>query len=143
MKPCDHKSVGILVWRKEKLLLIERKKPPYGWAPPAGHVDDFGSYEAAANAELREEVGLKALQIELIAEGRKENWCRRGGKWHYWKIFVAKTAGVPVRSLTETRNLEWYDEHQLRTKLLCGQIEQVWVEWFSEIDIFRFFLKSS
>ena len=44
---CDHTSVGILVWKDSKLLLIERKNFQFGFAPPAGHLDgDF--YEEAA-----------------------------------------------------------------------------------------------
>ena len=39
VKKCDHTSVGMLVWKNKKILLIERKKAPFGFAPPAGHVD--------------------------------------------------------------------------------------------------------
>ena len=84
MKKCDHKSVGILVMRDGKLLLIERKKPPFGFAPPAGHIDEHGGFEEAAINELKEEVGLDVLSLKLAAEGRKENPCRRGSAWHYW-----------------------------------------------------------
>ncbi len=39
-KICDNKSVGIIVWRDNKVLLIERKKFHFGFALPAGHLDD-------------------------------------------------------------------------------------------------------
>ncbi len=39
-KICDNKVVGIIVLRDNKMLLIERKKFPFGFAPPAGHLDD-------------------------------------------------------------------------------------------------------
>jgi ADP-ribose pyrophosphatase YjhB (NUDIX family) len=91
---CDHTSVGVLVWHGESLLLIERKNFPFGFAPPAGHVDDHGSYEEAARIELEEEVGLHATSISLVIEGRKQNPCRRvGGNWHYWKVFEATVDG--------------------------------------------------
>jgi len=48
LKNCDHTGVGIHVWRNGKLLLIERKKFPFGFAPPAGHVDGRQSFEVAA-----------------------------------------------------------------------------------------------
>ena len=76
-KVCDHTSVGIMVWRGDKLLLIERAKFPKGFAVPAGHVDGDATYEDSAKRELKEEVGLDAMGLRLIAEGRKENPCRR------------------------------------------------------------------
>ena len=33
-KECDHTSVGMIIKRGEETLLIERKKPPFGFAPP-------------------------------------------------------------------------------------------------------------
>ena len=64
-KKCDHTSVGMLVWKEDKLLLIERKKPPFGFALPAGHVDGDDSFEVAAKRELEEEVGLKTNNIRV------------------------------------------------------------------------------
>ena len=74
---CDHTSVGVLIWKARKLLLIERKRPPYGLAPPAGHVDDHGSFENAAKIEAFEEVGLRVENLTLLGEGKKSNPCRR------------------------------------------------------------------
>ena len=44
MSICDHKSVGMLIRKGGKILLIERKRPIFGFAPPAGHVDNKGSF---------------------------------------------------------------------------------------------------
>ncbi len=153
MAVCDHKSVGVLVWKDGKLLLIERRKPPYGFAPPAGHVDDHGSFENAAKDELKEEVGLDAVKLELLAEGRKNNRCRReGGDWHYWRIFNAKAQGEVKASEEETKKFGWYSEEQLKdlagkTEIfLKGEVsdsewesspglEPVWKDWLSELKI--------
>lgn len=152
-KICDHKSVGILVYKNSKLLLIERGKPPWAFAPPAGHVDDNISFEMAAKRELGEEVGLKATKIDLLIEGRKENPCRRkNGTWHYWKIFRVETAGNLKRSLDETKQVGWYSRKQIRK--LAERTEQynadkitddvwehspglepVWHEWFKKLEI--------
>lgn len=152
MKKCDHKSVGILVMRDGKLLLIERKKPPFGFAPPAGHIDEHGSFKEAAKNELKEEVGLDVVSLKLATKGRKENPCRRGSTWHYWEIYRAKTSGDIKRSEEETKQAGWYEEEDVeelaeRTKqYLAGQIteedwqqkpglEPVWYEWFCDMDI--------
>ena len=79
IKNCDNKSVGMLIWKDDKLLLIERMKFPFGFAVPAGHVDDHGSFEDAAKEEVQEEVGFEVTNLKLITEGRKENICRRPG----------------------------------------------------------------
>lgn len=79
MKDCDNKSVDVLVWRDGKLLLIERMKFPPGFAPPAGHIDEFSSFEEASKKELMEEAGLTTTTLRLVAEERKNNMCRRDG----------------------------------------------------------------
>lgn len=152
-KKCDNKSVGMLVWRGDKLLLIERKKPPFGFAPPAGHVDDKGSYINAAKEELEEEVGLTPIKITLVAEGKKNNPCRReGGSWHYWKVYRTETKGKLKPSKDETKQAGWYSKEQIkllakRTKDYLDKkieeqewhsspgIEPVWHEWFKELNI--------
>ena len=153
MAICDHKSVGMLIWDKNKLLLIERRKPPYGFAPPAGHIDDHGSFEDSARAETKEEVGLDTKSLKLLTEGRKENPCRReGGTWHYWKIFEVETIGKVIPSQDETKQYGWYTKEQIqklaeRTEdYLSGKVsetewqsspglEPVWKEWLSELKV--------
>ncbi|MDP3093751.1 MAG: NUDIX domain-containing protein [bacterium] len=154
VKKCDHTSVGMHIWRNGKLLLIERKKPPFGFAPPAGHVDGSISFEEAAKRELQEEVGLRAKKLKLIFEGRKQNPCRRkGGAWHYWKVYNVEAEGQIKRSVYETKNIGWYSSKQIENlaektrRYLAGQIperewvkspglEVFWYRWRKELKIF-------
>lgn len=153
LKVCDNKSVGMIIRKGETILLIERKKPPYGFAPPAGHVDDKGSFDNAAKEEVEEEVGLNVVNVTLVTEGRKENPCRRpGGSWHYWKIYEVETSGEVKRSEDETKQAGWYTVDQIKTlaqrtvSYKAGEIseddwqnspgiEPVWCEWFKELKI--------
>ncbi|EKE10662.1 MAG: hypothetical protein ACD_15C00217G0010 [uncultured bacterium] len=152
-KICDHTSVGILVWKEDNLLLIERKKFPFGFAVPAGHVDGDESYEKAARRELKEEVGLTSGSLELLIEGRKENPCRREqGDWHYWKIYRTEANGEVRRSLDETKRAVWLSIDQIKSltqkteEYLAGNIseeewekdpgiEVVWCKWFKELKL--------
>lgn len=152
-KVCDNKSVGMIIKKGDNILLIERRKPPFGFAPPAGHVDDKGSFDNAARKEAEEEVGLTVKKIDLIAEGRKENHCRReGGSWHYWKIYEVETIGDVKRSQDETKQAGWFSADEIKTlaqrteQYLAGGVpeeewqqspgmEPVWVEWFKELGI--------
>lgn len=152
-KVCDHTSVGMFVWKDEKLLLIERAKFPFGFAIPAGHVDGDSSYEESAKRELREEVGLEAEDLKLLAEGRKENPCRReGGTWHYWKMYEVITTGDIKRSEDETKQVGWYTKEQIKElgdktqKYINKEIseedwkqgpglEPIMYEWFKELKL--------
>ena len=134
-KVCDHRSVGMMVWREGKLLLIERKKFPLGFAVPAGHVDDDVSFEDAARRELREEVGLVATELELIYEGRQENPCRReGGTWHYWKIYKVEAEGELKRSEEETKQAGWYSLEEIKSEMR-DKLEPIMQELFKEIKL--------
>lgn len=152
-KVCDNTSVGIMIRRDDKVLLIERKKPPFGFAPPAGHVDDHGSFEQAAKDEVHEEVGLTVVSLKLLDERKRENYCRRkGGTWHQWKLYEAQVEGELEPSLDETKQAGWYSKEQVeelskRTeKYLAGEIseeewqnkpglETTWLQWSKEIKI--------
>ena len=149
---CDHKSVGMIIRRNGKFLLLERRKPPFGFAPPAGHLDG-DVYENSAARETFEEVGLRTTKIKLITEGRKNNRCRReDGEWHYWKIYELETVGEILRSEDETKQAGWFDIDQIKEmaektkRYLLGIIpeeqwqqapglEPVWLEWFEELGI--------
>lgn len=143
----------MLIWKGDKLLLIERKLFPFGFAPPAGHIDDKGTFENAAREELQEEVGLDLIKLKLLKEGRKNNKCRRkGGSWHYWKIYKVEATGELKPSQNETKQAGWYTTEQIQElhkrteKYLSGKIsdqewqkspgiEPVWAEWLKEFQI--------
>ena len=132
-KICDHTSVGMFVWKEGKLLLIERKKFPFGFAVPAGHVDGDKTFEEAALRELREEVGLECISMKKIFEGRKENRCRReDGAWHLWKLYKTETSGDLDRSKDETKQANWYSQEQI--EVLALKTEEYRIGNVSEAD---------
>ena len=115
IKICDNTSVGVIVWKDDKLLLIERARFPFGFAIPAGHVDGDDAFEIAAKRELKEEGGLETLGLFLLLESKKYNVCRRpNGSWHYWKIYQAEVSGEINRSLDETKKVGWYTKEDLK-----------------------------
>ncbi len=152
-KKCDNKSVGIVAKKNGKILLLERKKFPFGFAAPAGHVDDFPSPEDAAKGELNEETGLVVDSLKLVKEERVDNPCRRiGGDHHYWWIFEVEVSGEIVPSKDETKQVYWCELSELKQlaekteKYRNGEIsedvwekgpglEPVWYDWFKKLSI--------
>ncbi len=152
---CSHKSVGIIVYKGVDILLVERKKFPFGFAPPAGHVDENEYFFEAAVRELKEETGLEAIELIFLIEGMKDkNSCSaKNGTGHYWKIYLAVNyQGELKENIEETKSLKWHsltELHKLAFRTcdyLQGKIteegwekspglEVVWYEWLQDLDI--------
>lgn len=134
MAGCNNTSVGVLVERDGKLLLLERKNIPLGYAPPAGHVKDGETYEEAAVRELQEEVGLQAQNLSLVIEGRKEFGCKHGSTWHYWKLYKADVNGEIKKNDDEAKQVGWFTTEEIK-KLQNPGLDPVMGVWFKELGI--------
>ncbi len=134
------------------MLLIERRRFPPGFAPPAGHVDG-DTFRGAAIRELNEEVGSTVNDLAEIARGKKHNPCRRpGGGFHDWRIYHATVEGRISGNTDETKQVKWVGREELETlakrteSYLASEISQneftrdpglepVWYEWFQNLGI--------
>jgi ADP-ribose pyrophosphatase YjhB (NUDIX family) len=68
-------TVDIIIEVEGKIVLIERKNPPHGWAIPGGFVDYGESYETAAIREAEEETGIKVtnlLQFRTYSDPKRD-----------------------------------------------------------------------
>ncbi len=125
----------MVVEKDGKLLLIERKIFPLTYAFSAGHVDEGETYEQAAVRELKEEVGLDTVSMELFAEGRVENPCSRPeGTWHYWKVYKMQTAGEVKPSEEEAKQALWLTREEIKNLPPPG-FEPIMFEWYQEHGI--------
>lgn len=57
-------TVDVIVEIGDKIVLIERKNPPFGWALPGGFVDYGETVEAAAVRETMEETSLQLRELK-------------------------------------------------------------------------------
>lgn len=107
---CDHLSVGVIARDNQgRILLIERRKYPFGWAPPSGHCDG-DIYPIACCKEFNQETGLRVVGAPrpiIPKNPRKEFKCRRGGQYHHWQIFEVNWTGDLKPSDSETKNARW------------------------------------
>ena len=123
-----HYSVGAIVSNKGKILLIDRKQPPFGLAGPAGHIDANESPLQALKREVKEETGLNVLGSELVAkEFVTWNECSYGVTSHYWYVYKVSAAGKITLDTHEAKTIDWYDIKHAKN------LEPVWRYWFKKL----------
>ena len=86
-------TVDIIIQWEGKVVLVQRRNPPYGWALPGGFVDYGETLEAAAVREAREETGL---EVKLIRQFHSYSDPKRDPRQHtITTVFIAKGKGTP------------------------------------------------
>ena len=105
-------AVDIIIINEEgKIVLIERKNPPYGWALPGGFVDYGESLETAAVREAKEET---CLDIELIKQLHTYSEPDRDPRQHVVStVFVARANGQVPKAADDAKNLQLFDMYDV------------------------------
>lgn len=87
-------TVDIIIEIEDKIVLIERKNPPHGWAIPGGFVDYGESFENAAVREAKEETGI---QVSNLQQFRTYSDPERDARQHTAStVFIATGTTAPV-----------------------------------------------
>jgi len=129
-----HYSVGAVVQRDGKYLLIERANEPFGWAGPAGHVKMGETPSEAIKREVHEETGLQVV--------RKDRWqkeqlfwnsCHHGVDVHQWYVYVCEVTGDLNRSKQETEDIRWVSAEEIRERSI--KLEPAWEHWFWKMGL--------
>lgn len=107
-------TVDVIIQIEDKILLIERVNPPYGWALPGGFVDYGESLEDAAIREAREETGLV---ITNLRQFRAYSDPDRDPRQHNISVvFTAEANGSP-KAGDDAKNVQLFPLHNLPTPL--------------------------
>lgn len=86
-------TVDIIIEIGEKIVLIERKNPPLGWALPGGFVDYGESFEHAAAREAMEETGLR---VKNLTQFHTYSDPDRDARMHTAStVFIGQSEGIP------------------------------------------------
>jgi 8-oxo-dGTP pyrophosphatase MutT (NUDIX family) len=128
-----HQSAGAIIKDKEgRMLMIERKFPPYGWAGPAGHIDPGESPEEAMKREVKEEVGLQVQKSRLLYHETLDwNKCSRGEVGHEWFLYeILEWTGNVKMEKSEVMKIKWVKPESVGKM----RLEEAFKYWFKKLN---------
>lgn len=103
-----HWTVGALIEREGKFLVMHKRTWPYLWDVIAGHVGPAEDPEAAVFREVAEETGLRLAKPTLAFHGEIfPDPCRRGVNLHEWYLFRGSAEGELRPDPREVAELRW------------------------------------
>jgi 8-oxo-dGTP diphosphatase len=104
----------IIEYQDLGLVLIERQKPPYGWALPGGFVEYGETLEEAAVREAKEETGL---DVRLMGQFHAYSDPKRDPRQHtITMVFVARGQGTP-QAASDAKSLDIFLPEKLPSPL--------------------------
>jgi 8-oxo-dGTP diphosphatase len=103
-------TVDIIIEINDKIVLIQRANPPYGWALPGGFVDYGESLETSAIREAKEETSLEVTLKEQFYTYSDPD---RDPRHHtVTTVFIGKGAGTP-KAADDAKSLGVFTENDL------------------------------
>ncbi len=119
-------TVDIIIEMNGKIVLIERKNEPHGWALPGGFVDYGESLESAAVREAREET---SLDVKLVRQLKTYSDPKRDPRGHtIATVFLATAEGTPCGA-DDAKQAILVDEASLPS-LLCFDHAEILRDYF-------------
>jgi 8-oxo-dGTP diphosphatase len=104
----------VIEYQDQGLVLIERQKPPYGWALPGGFVEYGETLEEAARREAKEETGLT---VHLLGQFHAYSDPQRDPRQHtITTVFVARGTGTP-QAASDAKSLAIFSPGKLPAPL--------------------------
>ncbi|MAU30013.1 MAG: diadenosine tetraphosphate hydrolase [Euryarchaeota archaeon] len=119
-------SCGFILLNYDSILLLQY--PQGHWSFPKGHVEqgDTNHHETASR-ELKEETGIKSVEIDTTWESRTEYTFRKKGKKTtkqvYW--YIASTDEVEVELSEEHNSYLWLNYADAESMLTFDQEKEL------------------
>jgi len=100
-------AVDAIIITEGKIVLIERRNPPYGWALPGGFVDYGESLEDAVTREVEEETSLIVVDGYLKQEATYSNPDRDPRGHVVSTVFSCIASGTP-KAQDDAKNIQLF-----------------------------------
>jgi 8-oxo-dGTP diphosphatase len=125
---CPPIAADIITEIGDKIVLIERKNFPLGWAIPGGFVDIGETVEAAAVREAHEEISLKVELRALLGIYSRPDRDPRGQT--ITAVYVARASGTP-QGADDAKSATLFDPRNPPTPLAFDHAEILadYVRW--------------
>src|ERR1700686_5210533 len=117
---CPPIAADIITEIGDKVVLIERKNIPLGWAIPGGFVDFGETVEDAAIREAREEISLQVEIRALLGVYSRPDRDPRGQT--ITLVYVARASGTP-KAADDAKNVALVDPRNPPTPLAFDHAE--------------------
>jgi ADP-ribose pyrophosphatase YjhB (NUDIX family) len=117
---CPPIAADVIAELDDRIVLIERKNFPHGWAIPGGFVDLGESVEQAAIREFREETSLDVELRALLGVYSRPDRDPRGHTISV--VYVGRARGTP-RAADDAKNIGLFDPRNLPAPLAFDHAE--------------------
>jgi 8-oxo-dGTP diphosphatase len=117
---CPVLAADVIIEVGSRIVLIERKNPPHGWAIPGGFVDVGERVEDAAVREMREEVTLEVEVTDLLGVYSRPDRDPRGHT--VTVVYVGRAPGNP-RAADDAKAVGLFDPDALPAPLAFDHAE--------------------
>ncbi len=133
----QHFSVGAVIEKNNKVLIIERMLPPKGFAGIAGHVDYGEKPLDALLREIKEETNLDVVSSCFLFKkmiNQKED-CTFGVKKHKWYVYRVRCKGEIKPAKREVKTIAYMSKDRLKRLYREKKLEYAWAVIFKKLKI--------
>ena len=123
-----HFSVGAIIRKNKKILIINRKLQPPGFAAVAGHIDKGESSSQALEREIKEETNLRLEQSKLVLKRLivQQEDCTFKSKIHQWYVYECSCSGRIKPQKKEVKSISYLSIQEIRKLHNQKKLEYAW-----------------
>lgn len=133
----QHFSVGAIIKKDNKILIINRNLPPLGFAAIAGHIEEKEIPLQALKREIKEETALDLISQKFLFKKliiQKQD-CFFKAKRHKWYVYECKCKGELKPLKKEVKSLRFLNKKQIKDLYKQKRLEYAWFVIFKKLKI--------
>jgi 8-oxo-dGTP diphosphatase len=116
---CPKLSVDCIIEYNKRIVLIERKYAPLGWALPGGFVDSGETVEDAVRREIKEEVNLT---LDDLRQFHVYSEPSRDPRFHTVSVIFTAKSRIKPSAADDAKNCESFSRIEIMHMISLGQL---------------------